>query len=36
MLACVSTAFVFVLVAFALVLGANIIVKRMFKKDEKK
>lgn len=36
MLACVSIAFVFVLVAFALVFGANILVKRIFPKGYKK
>lgn len=36
MLACVSVAFVFVLVAFALVFGASILVKRLFPKGGKK
>jgi hypothetical protein len=35
MLACVSTAFLFVLVAFALVFGASVVVKLMFKGEKK-
>ena len=36
MLACASVAFMFVLVAFAVVFGALFVVKRMFPKEGKK